>query len=81
MRTLVTFILRLWVDPEAEKPGWEGRIEEVASAERAHVRGPEELARFVEVQTTNPRPDGFRKPVRSQTEQEERTEAMNEWAS
>ena len=71
MRTLVTFILRLWVDPEAEKPGWEGRIEEVTGGERAHVRGPEELARFIEAQTASSRSDGFRKPVRSQAEQEE----------
>lgn len=71
MRTLVTFILRLWVDPEAEKPGWEGRIEEVAGGERAHVRSPEELARFIEAQTANTRPDGVQKPVRSQAEQEE----------
>jgi len=51
MRTLVTFVLRLWVDPQAEEPSWEGRIEEVAGGERAHVCGPEELVRFIEAQT------------------------------
>jgi hypothetical protein len=51
MRTLVTFILRLWVDPQADEPAWEGQVEDVASGERAHVRSPEELARFIEAQT------------------------------
>ena len=55
MRTLVTFILRLWVDPQAKEPAWEGRIENVGSGERAHVRGPEELARFIEAQTSEGR--------------------------
>jgi hypothetical protein len=50
MRTLVTFILRLWVDPQVDEPAWEGQVEDVASGERAHVRGPEELARFIETQ-------------------------------
>ena len=52
MRTLVTFILRLWVDPQADQPAWEGRVEEVASGEQVHVRGPEDLARFIEAQTS-----------------------------
>lgn len=51
MRTLVTFILRLWVDPQAEEPAWEGRVENVTSGERMHVCGPEELACFIEAQT------------------------------
>ncbi|MBN1660654.1 MAG: hypothetical protein JXA93_19820 [Anaerolineae bacterium] len=59
MRTLVTFILRLWVDPGAEGPAWEGRVENVASGERAHVRGPEELTRFLDAQTA-----GCRRPER-----------------
>jgi hypothetical protein len=50
MRTLVTFILRLWADPQAEEPGWEGQLECVASGEHAHVRGPEDVARFVRAQ-------------------------------
>jgi hypothetical protein len=48
MRTQVTFILRLWIDPEAEPPSWEGQVECIADGERTHVRGREELARFVE---------------------------------
>ena len=70
MRTLVTFILRLWVDPQADEPAWEGRIENVASGERAHVRGPEELARFIDAKTASPGPDRSRKPARPQAEQE-----------
>jgi hypothetical protein len=57
MRTQVTFILRLWVDPQAEEPTWEGQVEEVAGGERAHVRSPEELARFIEAQTSKDRSD------------------------
>jgi hypothetical protein len=60
MRTLVTFILRLWVDPQAEGPGWEGQVECVASEERAHVRGPDDLARFIEAQAVE---SGARHPV------------------
>ncbi len=55
MRTLVIFILRLWVDPQADEPAWEGQVEEVAAGERAHVRNPEELARFIEAQTAGRR--------------------------
>lgn len=50
MRIQLTFILRLWVDPQAEEPSWEGRVEEVASGERVHVRGLQELARFIDTQ-------------------------------
>jgi hypothetical protein len=50
MRTLVTFVLRLWVDPQADEPAWEGQVENVVAGERVHVRGPEELARFIETQ-------------------------------
>ena len=55
MRTLVTFILRLWMDPQAEELAWEGQIECVASDERAHVRSPEDLARFIEAQAVESR--------------------------
>jgi len=64
MCTLVTFILRLWVDPQAKEPAWEGRVEEVASGEQVHVRGPEDLARFIEAQTSEgqaKRPDPRKK--------------------
>jgi len=51
MRTLVTFIVRLWVDPQVEEPTWEGQVECVASGERVHVRRQEELVRFIESHT------------------------------
>jgi hypothetical protein len=51
MRTLVTFVLRLWVDSQAEEPAWEGQMENVTSGERVHVRGVEDLARFINSQT------------------------------
>ena len=50
MRTLVTFILRLWVDPQAEEPTWEGQVECVSSNQRAHVRNVADLARFIEAE-------------------------------
>ncbi|HOT90098.1 MAG TPA: hypothetical protein PLJ78_01950 [Anaerolineae bacterium] len=50
MRTLVTFILRLWVDPRAQEPAWEGQVECVRYGTRAHIRSQEELARFIEAQ-------------------------------
>ncbi len=59
LRTLVTFILRLWVDPQSEGhaliggegPVWEGQVECVADGARAHVRSVEDLARFIAAQT------------------------------
>lgn len=50
LRTLVTFILRLWVDPQTKKPAWEGQVECVRDGARIHIRSQEELARFVEAQ-------------------------------
>lgn len=81
MRTLVTFVLRLWVDPQADGPAWEGRIENVSSGERVHIHGPEELAHFIEVQTAeSTRPDRLLRPTRSQTEWEERPDALKKLA-
>lgn len=48
MRALVTFILRLWVDPRAGEPAWEGQVECVIDGARAHVCNREELGRFIE---------------------------------
>jgi hypothetical protein len=62
MRTLITFILRLWVDPQVEEPAWEGQVECVASGERVHVRGQEELVRFIESHT---KPESLSEEVRS----------------
>ncbi len=60
MRTLVTFILCLWVDPQAdapalsgsEGPAWEGRVECVRTGRRAHVRDVTDLARFIAAETS-----------------------------
>lgn len=51
LRTLVTFILRLWVDPQAQAPAWEGQVECVRNGTRTHIRNQEELMRFIEIQT------------------------------
>jgi hypothetical protein len=56
MRRLVTFILHLWVDPNATD-AWEGDAECVRSGERCHVRGQEEVAQFIQSCTRqNPMP-------------------------
>lgn len=55
MRTQVTFILRLWIDPQAETAAWEGQAECVADGARAHVRGQEELAHFIAAHAAQPR--------------------------
>ncbi len=47
MRKPVTFIVRLWVDAQADPTAWEGRVECVADGAHGHVWGPEELARFI----------------------------------
>jgi len=51
MRTQVTFILRLWIDPQAEPAAWEGQAECVADGARAHVRGIVDLAQFIAAHT------------------------------
>lgn len=52
MRCLVTFIVRLWVDVQADPPIWEGQVECVASAELRPIRTPEELLAFIATHTT-----------------------------
>jgi predicted secreted Zn-dependent protease len=61
MRTLVTFILRLWVDPEAVEHNWEGQVECVASGERTHVRGPDDMARFIEARIAESQTEDVRR--------------------
>lgn len=51
MRTVVTFILRLWVDPQAQQPDWEGQVECVRDGARAHICSAEDLVRFIEAET------------------------------
>jgi hypothetical protein len=50
MRHLVTFIVRLWIDPQTERPDWEGQVECVASDRRVHIHSGEDLLRFIEVE-------------------------------
>ncbi len=54
MRKPVTFIVRLWVDAQADPTAWEGRVECVADGAHAHVRGQEELARFIAAHVAPP---------------------------
>lgn len=48
MRQLVTFIVRLWIDPQREELSPEGRIECVTGGIRAHVHSLDEVADFIE---------------------------------
>jgi len=52
MRHLMIFIVRLWVDAQAEPLIWEGQVESVSDGARGHISGLEDLGRFIEVQTT-----------------------------
>jgi hypothetical protein len=47
MRHQVTFILRLWVNPDSGPTPCEGQVECVATGEQAHVRSQAEAARFI----------------------------------
>jgi hypothetical protein len=47
MRHLMTFILRLWVDPDASPASCEGQVECVASGEQMHIRSQAETAAFI----------------------------------
>jgi hypothetical protein len=51
MRTFVTFILRLWVDPQAVDQPWEGQAECVTTGEQVHVHSPENVLDFIKSQT------------------------------
>ena len=50
MRQLITFIVRLWVDPQVEEPDWEGQVECVAGDQRVHIHSAEDLLRFIEAE-------------------------------
>lgn len=67
MRTLVTFILRLWVDPQGQAPAWEGQVECVRDGARAHISSQDELLRFIETQT-----DAAHEDPNSQNRRDER---------
>ncbi|HQE93848.1 MAG TPA: hypothetical protein PLH19_12450 [Anaerolineae bacterium] len=51
MRRLVTFVVRLWVDAQAEPPSWEGQVECIADGEHAHIGTAEELLGFIHTHT------------------------------
>jgi hypothetical protein len=47
MRHLMTFILRLWVDPDASPASCEGQVECVATGEQMHIHSQAETAAFI----------------------------------
>ncbi len=51
MRRVITFIVRLWVDPQAAPPAWEGQMECVSDGAREHIRAPDELLAFIDAHT------------------------------
>ena len=48
MRYVITFIVRLWVDPQVEKLDWKGEVECVGGDGRAHTHSAEDLLCFIE---------------------------------
>lgn len=72
-RTLVTFVLRLWVD-QAQEPAWEGRMECVSNGAWAHVRSLEDVMRFIAAQMS-----GGRKPTGVQKEENTQTQPGDEF--
>lgn len=65
MRTLITFILRLWIDPQVKELAWEGQVECVVDGARVHIRGLDDLARFVEAKATEGIPTIVERPLQS----------------
>ena len=51
MRRLITFIMRLWLDVQAEPSTWEGEVECVTDDKRVQIRAPEELLAFIDAHT------------------------------
>ena len=47
MRHLVTFILRLWVDPESTPAACEGQVECVATGAHLHIHSQAAVAEFI----------------------------------
>jgi len=47
MRRLITVIVRLWVDVQADTPAWEGQVECVGSDDRCSIATPEDLLAFM----------------------------------
>ncbi len=48
MRQLITFIVRLWVEPQSQPPAWEGQVECVVDGRRTHICTAEDLVRFID---------------------------------
>ena len=57
MRHLVTFIVRLWIDTEADSAASEGQVECITTGERGHVRNPEDIVRFIDTHLHIPEHD------------------------
>ena len=57
MRHLVTFIVRLWIDTEADSAVCDGQVECVATGERVHVRNREDIVRFIDTRLHIPESD------------------------
>lgn len=51
MRRLITFIMRLWLDVQAEPSTWEGEVECVTDDKCVQIRAPEELLAFIDAHT------------------------------
>lgn len=49
MRKTVTFIMRLWVDPQNSHPNIEGQVECIADGDKAHVFSIEDLSHFIKI--------------------------------
>ena len=63
MRHLVTFIVRLWIDTEADAASCEGQVECVATGERGHVRNREDIVRFIDTRLHVPESDQGRAAI------------------
>jgi len=47
MRRLITFIMRLWLDVQAEPSTWDGEVECVADGAYGPIHTPEDLLGFI----------------------------------
>jgi hypothetical protein len=48
----MTFIVRLWLDVQAESSSWEGEVECVSDNSAIQIHAPEELLAFIAAHTT-----------------------------
>lgn len=47
MRQLKTFVLHLWVSPEADSTPWDGQVEFIQTGEHSHITTSEEAVQFI----------------------------------